>query len=533
MHGSSVTHYRKKVPRTGAAREDSDRIRLRPAWLMWGAILTILVSFVSPKMSVLLGGAVAAWGIWYARAEYLPALIVVQFSIANFFIAGGGGIVPPIMVIAGFPFNVGYIIAFAMAARNVYEFLNTDTFRQAGVRWLFILWLIAIPFTMVMSVMGKLEENMSWTGPLRVTLMAGAFFYGLILRKTWPVDGRVIYKGLVPIMVVFYLLADFSLFWHRYLFVFVALGVPAGILATRQRRLLWKVLGWMCVILTVDYGLGLGIVSFIKLGGGLESLEGDATSSGGLGGIAGGSATLTLNFVMLSSAAMTMFYFIRTLPGRRLAGRLLGLPAFGFLVAFSVMIALLSPRYAITNATLGEDAGSASVSEKLMYKLFDERSVIWNATFEDIVNGPKIFRPSGRPVIIPMYNGEDREWVHGAHNVIMEVLVSLRFVAGPIVLCMYAVAMIGCARTFGSEGLMARGVLAIATLATALIGGVTGHYPMTDEVSFLFMGLAGLGWTASTGAAKSEWLVVAQKAAAKRGRDRNSRYHRRRSFFAR
>lgn len=472
--------YRRK--RLGAEKD----VRFTPVSLFLLAIVGVAVSFVVPSLSVLVAAFVVAWGVWFPRVEFLPAIIVAQISSVNFF-AGGGVVLPPVISVGGLPINVVYATEMAIATRVSISYFVEKNDRLRSIRLLYYLWLSALPLAFAMGVMGRLEGNGSWMLPFRMVLMCGAFFYGALVLADARRVALVLVYWLCPLVLFFVSLASIGVFWHRMLFIFASLGVPLGFFVFRYCSGWRKGMGAACVLQTAFYGFGFGVP-------GLQSFDvGGQEAGGGVGGMFGGSGTLTLNFLVIVSFVMSVIYFYRFGRLNVIIGRLVGVPGFVALMCLSVFIAIVSPKYAMREVQAGA-LGEATVSEKIVYKLFDDRSVIWHATLDDILSEPFVLRPGGRAMYFMLTPGNEVEWFHGAHNIFLEAMKTLRWWCGPVLLTVLAYALVCSGRVLRQPFIGAGGVFAISVAATGLVGGFTGHYPITDEVSFFVFAFGAISW---------------------------------------
>jgi hypothetical protein len=337
----------------------------------------------------------------------------------------------------------------------------------------------------IMAVMGKLERNGTWTLPIRDVWMCGAYFYGHILARRWRSDGTPITKGLLPVTLFLLLLATVGLFNHKIRFILVPLAIPCAWYAWRQGTRVLRLQAVAAMLFASSVGLGLRVLPAVEMGG---AEEGPAIENLGIGG-----STLTFNLLILSALGLTLLTTYGHGRIRRFVAMLTGLPAFFLAVGFSVTVAVLGPRFWGSDPVQGEHR---PISERIREKVFDDRSVIWNAALNDALRPPLILKPSGEPLLLEGTRWGDIVWEAGAHNSILNTLMRQRWLNGPILLLLLAVAMRRNSAAMARPQPSGVDALSIAVAVTGVFGVGVADYPLNVEGGFWFFGFAGIaaGW---------------------------------------
>lgn len=432
------------------------------------AVGQIGISFVSPGAATALGCLLVVPLVLVARVEFMPALMLTQFSAADFGALGGE---IPTLTLLGFPFNVSYLLAFAVAVRVTWEFLRTPH-RMRPVRWLLALWYVAMAAAVAMSLEGRWHGNPSWTVGIRLIWLCGGFFYGRILARSWPSDDREFTGRFAVFLTVLFALFVSGYFFNQLVFLLAPAAVPVAWLAWRQGGRFRRTLAVLLLVLGVMLGFALGA--------GAEE-DGEVVRYGA------GGASLTMNGLFVGSVALTIGL---ARGSRRLMRRMsfsLGWPVVTFVIVASILVASLGPRVWVPTVS---DLEQLSSKERISAKLFGDRSVIWHAALKDSLKPPYFIKPSGSPLWIESVDGE-LEWLAGAHNAVLNTLSRQRWLAGPIVLALFFVAMRRNAVALASASSNSLSALCIVVAVTGTVGAFVNDYPL-GEAAFWFFSFCGI-----------------------------------------
>jgi len=431
------------------------------------ACLQQIIGLVAPSLGNLVGSALAFYMIWAARPGYLAALMINQLTAGNFTILGHEGSATAVNLVT-------YALSFAILVRVSWELIaNPRTFRRW--RWLLGAWYVGIALAVIMALLGRAAGNPSWTLPVRFAWTAGALFYGVILARRWPADGRVLWGGVFQVIVGLLVLFSLGLLHHKLKFILVPLAFPMAWLAWHRARRLNRVLAVGAIMMAAMLGLGAGVVG----------VESESTENYGVGG-----ATLSLNALFVGSVALTLTIAMGSRLIRTTCRVVLGWPAFLFVVIFSFTIAAVGPKYRIDRWVDADEV--MTIKDNIKLKMFDDRSRIWSTALYDITKGSYIIKASGQSLWIDHPLLGEREWPFGAHNSVMNTILVQRWLGGAIVLTMVGVAMSRASASLSMGRFNAIHVLGIFTAVTGTVGLVVNDYPTNDEAGFWFFGFAGI-----------------------------------------
>lgn len=464
---------------------------IKPAHALMAALFYLAINFVIAPISIIYGGALAAFLIWMAKPEYLPALLILQVNRSNFLLSDYGTWEHSVqrfydnaIVIAGIPISITYVVAATVFLRVVWELAHRpETFRRCGLSWLFIPWVIGLFLAAIMTFQAFIIRNPSWTLNIRVFLLLGCIFYGAILMRSWRGSGVWLVQWMVPIIGVFCWLAAIGRFHEQVLWVFTGMAIPLSWMAFRMPNLLFKASGLFCATGAVFYASGLGP--------GITSVGVNSELAGGFFGT--GSSSFTLNALLLVSILVAVVAALPKGNFRTYVAWFFGYPAFVTIFVFSFGIAILSPRY----QNLGSAGWTLSRSEmtpveRFQSKMFDDRSIIWHGALKDALSGDYILRPAGSPIIINHPRFGSMVWQPGAHNSFFEALRAHRWVGGSIVILFILIVMQRCAQVVGKPVPTSLRATAAGIIAVSIISNTAGSTPISGEGSFWYFTFSGV-----------------------------------------
>jgi hypothetical protein len=433
------------------------------------AIGVVLFGFVAAQLSILMGCVLTAILMWQCNARYLPALMIVVLRPTDFLLSGYGSfdftlaeVDSSYVMIGGFPLTINLVMAVMIPARVLFEFLSNPegASRQINAFWI-LLWLSALGPSGLMALMGKFEGNNGWADPIRSVFMVGAYFYGLFMARTWPMSGDFILKKFVPVIITLMVIKYTFGFHHRILWIWAGM-LPALSIYMWQIRRFWPRVGALVIML---FAL---LFSF-------NIMTNDPL-------------TFTLVGLFMSSLVMGVVAFLPSATLRSIGGWLMGWPAMIVIVVFLAFVVWKYEDF----ARPGEKA--YGVVEKLQAKVFDDRAGVWTSSIKSIGEGGLFIEPAGRPWVL-MHSKRGEILVRfGSHNTIIDQLRKNRLYSGPVILLIMFYAVTRSAIVLRRSSLPELKVLAIACLATGTIGVVTGHYPLSQNAGFWFLGFGGIAY---------------------------------------
>lgn len=452
------------------------------SWVaLGGAAIVLGVGCVFPPAAIILGSAGSCLLIWLARPIYFPALLVLQFTWANFVLEGFGTIDHSAaqfeagsLVIAGFPVTVSYFVGVSVVARVLWElFSRPKVFRGHFVMPGIAVWVLAMFAGAIMSWLGYLEHNPSWTLPIRTACLAGTVFYGAIVIRAWPVERSRFFDLMLLLAVPLLILAIAGHFFDRILFLYVPLIPPLAISRLRGRGAGWTLVGVVALGSAVLYGLGFARDIYI-----------DDTAGGVLGTSA---STFTLNGMLVLSLGLTLLAFLPLGSVRRFCSWFLGWPAIAAMVFATATVIVLVPTHRSSGEVLRENPASLRPIERLQRKIFDDRGRIWEAAWDDAITAPLFFKAAGRPMPMITRFGGYMEWTAGAHNLMLDQLCSNGFFLGSFMLLLAVLSLLAANKVFALTRDGGERALAVAVIATVIVAGVTGHYALSESFTFWFL----------------------------------------------
>jgi hypothetical protein len=138
------------------------------------------------------------------------------------------------------------------------------------------------------------------------------------------------------------------------------------------------------------------------------------------------------------------------------------------------------------------------IQERIMMKTFDDRAVLWNASWKYVLDAPKwVPNNSYIPQVLSIEdsNFKQRNIDLSSHNVYLEVLRQLRFGVGGFFLVGYFAIFI-----FGGRLLrlpcrdIIFTIILVSVLTVGIVGSTTGHFILLANVSFMFTSILGLSY---------------------------------------
>ncbi|HET7233297.1 MAG TPA: hypothetical protein VFJ16_25015 [Longimicrobium sp.] len=125
------------------------------------------------------------------------------------------------------------------------------------------------------------------------------------------------------------------------------------------------------------------------------------------------------------------------------------------------------------------------------FKLMGDRGPLWVSALEQILAGPYVIVPAGRPLHPQGIYARLYSWEFGAHNTVLELLINNGMVAGAAGVALIGLAIWSAARLLIDT--QDRGLRAVAAgfLGVGVVGVTTGSFPVYD-VGFFLWSLGGI-----------------------------------------
>jgi hypothetical protein len=210
-----------------------------------------------------------------------------------------------------------------------------------------------------------------------------------------------------------------------------------------------------------------------------------------------GAKRLPLSFAILLCTILPILFLFSRL---HLRGALQSIPIGKWMIFLAILSTVYLVGFAETRAYFGGNSTAQNISDikdftdilpALEFKALGDRKPLWEAAWRAIVEEKSLFPPIEPRKI--SFGASDVEVDFGAHNIALELLRYYGLIAGTIGTLVY----------LGLLGRMARIVVSyrvdsllfifgVTTFTNAFIGGVIGHYVLSDNFSFLILGLGGI-----------------------------------------
>jgi hypothetical protein len=440
---------------------------LRLRHLVLGA--SILIALLQAAGGALGEGAtaigllLAGWIGWKIDVRYLGSLLILSF--ASFGLAGspaGPEVTGSLSIlnatrnigVAGVELAAPFVAMLAAATRTLFDAARRRETRLGWPeRWPLLLFLLALIVAAMGGLYGRSLGLNRWSEGVRSVLAVGGFFWGFALTRTPNFSAKRLDRQVIRVTILGCVLVAMGIL--RGYFIFVLAGLAAALLPAFLSRRKWGaslLAGWVCAYALV--GLTLTTAAIVVLSVAIVILA---------------SMPLTLLRRMLVNGAV-----IVVLMGS--VGAIWAVNAYGDSLAVELTM---------------QAAESQGVLNYALFKLMGDRGPLWLAALQQIVSGPHLIAPAGRPLMPTVGAVTGTEWEYGPHNSVLQVLRSIGLLGGAALLVLMAYFL---ARALGSAVGNSSGVsrpLAAAFIGVVLAGALTGDFPVQD-VGFFLWAIGGL-----------------------------------------
>lgn len=481
-----------------AARRPVD-ISLGDAALV-AAGFALLIGVVAPKASTVVQMVLAAVFIFIADVRFLPALIVLQFTVTDF----KGGVAASmetqyerfegiVIFVAGFPFTTNYVLLLALLLRVLYDVLTRPRILRGtqGVVGV-VAWLCSLGVAVNNSFLGRAMANPSWSAPTRIALSYGAVWLGAVMNVDRGLLLEVLRRRIAPLVIVVLGLAFCEAVVNRLTWLMIALGITLSVDAwfgdaNGRRR---PVRAALLLLLALAIGFGLRATPAM--------ME--------LARQRGGSFTATLTTMLVPLITGGIILIGRPSRGHpfgrsRPRAPVVAAAAAGY-VAFCVFPFIVSALTAGVDVEARGRGENMTIRERVAYKLFLERAAIWRGAIDQMSEPPYVFVPAGREGYLITNAGRSGRFKQGAHNMVLEALRSEGFVVGIVTLYFFGVVVVaGLTACLVRPDAVGR-ILGPAVVAAVIGTGVSGASVLDPTLGFftlLFGGICLAGNHASRG----------------------------------
>jgi len=438
------------------------------------ALIYVLWSWVHLPSSIWVRSLLACYLIWRMKPDVILPFVLTcaQLRIQ----IGGRGTFDDTydmaMQMTGFEQYAFMLPCVLYAVRTFFAAMSARVARRAEFPfWLYSLYLLGMLFviTGALSAYG----TPGWTGGLRDYCVVGLYFYGLLMpgcSKEQLIQLATGFAVLGLVTVLGNLLVGFH---SRQLWVLLPIAgsfAPLVILGRGrfQQRLLAVAYAVAGLVFAVEATFTLVLLWFWNMAAGV--------SLGPFGRKFLRRAVVTgLTYALL---AMTLGMF--------------------FYAAFAH-----DPSRDLHETVKG---GQGSTYDRMTFKLLSDRGPIWWGAMRDMIENPTMCGTPAPKFMIRSL-GKDALWPYSTHSILMDPLLRLGVVAGPIVLLMLFHAVMVSRNAVARESDVGIAVLGLAVISNIVLGGATLPYMLNERAAeHMYMvagllGVYGLGKGVSQGAA--------------------------------
>lgn len=423
------------------------------------AIIYVLWSWVHLPSSIWFRSLLACYLIWRMKPDIIIPFVLscVQLRLQLGQGVNGDDLQSTALQMTGFEQYAFMIPCVLYFIRTFVAALSARVVRRAQFPfWLYNIYLVGMLFVLVgaISAYGK----PAWTAAVRDYCVVGLYFYGLLM----PACSK---------HQLMRLAAGFA--------VLGALTVMAHLLMGYHSRQLW-------VLLPVAG-------SFLPLlfcgGGSLVQLTMAATYSVLGFGFAGGSTfTVLLLYAWNTIAGVGLGAF----GGRSLRSAMVTSLTYGLLAMTLCMFFYGAFKHDPTRELHDAmKAGDGSTIGRMTYKLCGDRGPIWWGAMLELVNNPTACGTPAPQFMIRSHN-KDSIWPYSTHSILMDPLLRLGIVAGPILLLVLFHAVMVSRNAVARESDIGIAVLGLAVISNIVLGGATLPYMLNERAAEHMHMVAGL-----------------------------------------
>lgn len=324
--------------------------------------------------------------------------------------------------------------------RTLVAFFSARSDRRSFPTVVYALWWVGFIIVFIGAFV-NFRGGRGWTGALRMYSLIGAVFYGLLLPRLKPAElERLAFGALVVTLIVF--VANVTgAFGSRLLFVLGPYAATWGFLAVSSLSSA-ALIGLPTLFVT---GLVcLYRATFMAFGGWVW------------GFVAG---------ILLWS---------RPRVGDGSSPRMRAFVAATFV--FTAFLFVIGIQRQVSDKS-GHDG---TFFGRIEHKLYSDRGPIWKGCLRIIMEEPSILPTPERSFSIDWFGGETL-WLNGPHNLFLELLNQLGWVAGPIavLVCGYTVA--ACSRVLARDPSRGAVTLAAGAISAIVVGGLTLPYVVQER----------------------------------------------------
>lgn len=439
-------------------------------------LISMAIGQFAPAINVLIGSTVAAYIVFSRKLELLPLLILTNIPITSFFFGATpeyGTFEYSVEVyhtayvnFLGLPISAGFVATLSIGIMCIINFIQEPERAYPGaLKAMFVLWLIGALFAVLISFNGMFLGHNGWSTPLRAFLSLSGVFYGHYLISRSARVTEMLNKDFAILFLIFGVMGCLGIFHHRVFWIGAAIIPALSIFALVKRDLPAR-----CIAIA-----NLVAWTFYCLLGFTLSKE----------------TTFTLQALFLFSLILSLVFIKRGSNWTKFTSFSLGVPTL-FIIAFYIYFAVIGAQKYGT-AELTRAGYELSWSEKIMFKIFDDRARHWGFVLDDIASENKILPIPGNPMKVIHATRGEMYVTYGAHNTYLEAIRQNGVISGGIIITIIIFSILSAARTLRNPRTGTTAVLSIGVSVTLIIGGTTGHYVIGQTAGvyiFLLVGMA-------------------------------------------
>jgi len=338
-----------------------------------------------------------------------------------------------------------------ISVRAALAFTNARTDHRFFPTGLYLLWALGGIFV-VIGAFTIFGTGRGWTGAMRMYSIVGAVFYGLLMPRLRPSEINRLAAGLAVVCLALYALAMGGRFGARTLFVIGPIGAAWGVTALLRpsRTALFAI-----VLLFVTATVSLFRATFMVYGSWIWA----ATAAGLAWMSPGGPKRLASHlqaYVLATAIFCTVLFFI-----------------------------------GVSRQVNDKSTNDGTFLGRIEQKLYADRGPIWSGCIRVLFEDPSILPTPERGFVIQWF-GQEKFWENGPHNLELELLNQLGWVAGPISLLVLAYVVVGCTGVLARDDTPGARVIAISAICSIVVGGLTLPYIVQDRQGEFLLFSAGL-----------------------------------------
>jgi len=441
-------------------------VRVAVLVLAWMLTLLQLTGGNWGEVAAMASFAIAGVLAFLADRRYLGALLVLcipALGLADTTLTPDGSqgfsLVFPdavtFVVLGGVQVTSALVTLVAGFSRVLLEALRRpSTFRGVCPPLVVLAYAVAVIPALLSGLEGQAAGLNRWSVGVRAMLALGGFFWGVVLVRSSRAEPEVHAQQLLRVVLAGSGLAVVGLLRGTYLFVLVGLAGGALVYFVSRRR-----------------GLAAALTGTLAV-----------------------ASVVVLTLTTAAEIAFALLCVALTGPGMRRARR--------FLVRAAVLgagVTSLGLLWAVEKYSRNAVFVATTRDQGLMgyayFKLMGDRGPIWVSALSQVLSGPYVIVPAGRPLRpAGIFTNVFYTWEYGAHNAVLELVRNTGVVAGAAGVGVMVLAIWSAARLLVDTHSRAMRALGAGFLGVAIMGVTTGNFPVLDVGFFMWaMG----GWLAA------------------------------------